>query len=172
MNQRDEAKVGSQPTPAGSFFPESVALSWFRYFRTENHARSSRCTKNQVLPQYTSITQPLSCQYLEAGVGIEPTGLTPFTLAHSLWSCMTGFPNGHQSVPVARTVDKRHPEGQLMAERRENGFNNWPAVGTSGNEIHSHASELSRIHVAKPDVITSSSRRIFLDANMFLIILG
>ena len=45
------------------------------------------------------------------------------------------IPNGHEFVPVAAAVELRGLYGQFMAESRESRFNNWPLVGTGGNEM-------------------------------------
>jgi hypothetical protein len=50
---------------------EIVAVRQFGQFRTEDDPRSSRSAKKRVLPEYTVSTPVLSCQYLEAEVGIE-----------------------------------------------------------------------------------------------------
>jgi hypothetical protein len=56
-----------------------------------------------------------------------------------------GFRTVINLYPVAVAVDKRELDGQLMPERRESGFNNWPLVGTGGNEMLSRAAGLTII---------------------------
>jgi len=65
------------------------------------------------------------------------------------------IPNGHQFVPVAVAVDMREPYGQLMAESWENSFNNWPLVGTGGNEMPLLAAGLTMICGQWPAPITN-----------------
>ena len=62
--------------------------------------------------------------------------------------------NGHQFVPVAVAVDMRKPYGQLMAESRENGFDNWTLVGIGGNEMPLLAAGLTMMCGQWPAPIT------------------
>ena len=38
---------------------------------------------------------------------------------------------------VAATVDKRRPDGKLVAQNQKSVVNNWPLVGTDGHELPS-----------------------------------
>jgi hypothetical protein len=50
-----------------------------------------------------------------------------------------GFRATINLYPVAVIVDKRKPDGQLVAQSRESAVNNWPLVGFNGHEMPSLA---------------------------------